>query len=391
MGAKLALEPADTALGADVIDDLSDGLDDDDDDDDVEVVVTGDARAAVSSSGASRARAFAARWRANRRNRALLDAFVAKTTIDWIAPRRPGAPLLVLDLDHTLVDFDQSSSHAVAPRPHLHRFLEETSRTYDLAIWSQTSWRWLELKLTELGLLGGESSRYYRIVFVLDKHSMLCVASKHRASGRDVRHRVKPLEIIWRKCPDVYSSANTVHVDDLSRNFVLNPGSGIKCKPYHRDVDRRERRRRRRRHRDHDDDDPAVPPSQWDDLELPLLAVYLTRVVATRSNFAAVDHSTWRTQAIALYEQQQHSGLLLATASSTSPAPSHYVGGGNNNNNPPSATIVIDADDAPASLTAAGTSTTTTSGAPPPAVDDDDASSSGGTDDLQRGGSADAP
>jgi hypothetical protein len=41
--------------------------------------------------------------------------------------------------------------------------------------------------------------------------------------GKIREHEVKPLELIWRKFPERYSAANTVHVDDLSRNFALNP------------------------------------------------------------------------------------------------------------------------------------------------------------------------
>ena len=40
---------------------------------------------------------------------------------------------------------------------------------------------------------------------------------------------MKPLEFIWRRFPDFYDRRNTVHVDDLSRNFVLNPANGLKC------------------------------------------------------------------------------------------------------------------------------------------------------------------
>ena len=38
-------------------------------------------------------------------------------------------------------------------RPGMDYFLTVAFRSYDIAIWSQTSWRWLEIKLTELGML----------------------------------------------------------------------------------------------------------------------------------------------------------------------------------------------------------------------------------------------
>ena len=72
----------------------------------------------------------------------------------------------------------------------------------------------------------------YKICFVLDKTSMFQVVSTNR-SGKKVTHHVKPLQIIWSKFPH-WNSRNTVHLDDLSRNFVLNLGSGLKCTAYYR-------------------------------------------------------------------------------------------------------------------------------------------------------------
>jgi ubiquitin-like domain-containing CTD phosphatase 1 len=75
-------------------------------------------------------------------------------------------PLLVLDLDHTLLDFSSKtlardgSTHvvgqgmaAVMKRPYMDEFLTSCYQYYDLVVWSQTSWRWLETKLTELGMV----------------------------------------------------------------------------------------------------------------------------------------------------------------------------------------------------------------------------------------------
>lgn len=72
----------------------------------------------------------------------------------------------------------------------------------------------------------------YKICFVLDKTSMFQIVSTNR-SGKKVTHSVKPLQIIWSKFPH-WNSTNTVHIDDLSRNFALNLGSGLKCTAYYR-------------------------------------------------------------------------------------------------------------------------------------------------------------
>lgn len=59
------------------------------------------------------------------------------------------------------------------------RFLSELYPYYDIAIWSQTGWRWLELKVTELGMM--ENSNF-KICFVLDKSNMF-KASYNTSSG----------------------------------------------------------------------------------------------------------------------------------------------------------------------------------------------------------------
>lgn len=55
-----------------------------------------------------------------------------------------------------------------------------------------------------------------------------------KKSGKTVAHHVKPLQIIWNRFRDRWGVHNTVHVDDLARNFALNTGSGLKIKAYHR-------------------------------------------------------------------------------------------------------------------------------------------------------------
>lgn len=50
--------------------------------------------------------------------------------------------------------------------------------------------------------------------------------------GQSFRHEVKALGIIWSKFPKFYSAANTLHVDDLGRNFAMNPKNGIKVHAY---------------------------------------------------------------------------------------------------------------------------------------------------------------
>ena len=218
--------------------------------------------------------ALSARWHRSRRNAEKLAKFTASTEINWITPHRPGKKLLVLDLDHTLLDFSRhdESPMTMAKRPHLDAFLAASYEHYDLVIWSQTSWRWLEVKLTELGLLADPR---YKICFVLDKTSMFSIISRKR-DGSEFKHAVKPLQLIWAK-EAAWSAANTVHVDDLSRNFALNPKSGLKCRAYHRSA-----------------------PDAAGDVELPLLAAYLAHVATAAGGPGAHDHGAWRKRAASL-------------------------------------------------------------------------------------------
>lgn len=88
--------------------------------------------------------------------------------------------------------------------------------------------------MTELGMI---SNPGYKICFVLDKTSMFKIVSSTKG-GKRVEHSVKPLQIIWTKFPR-WGRHNTVHLDDLERNFALNLGSGLKCTAYHRKKKRR--------------------------------------------------------------------------------------------------------------------------------------------------------
>jgi ubiquitin-like domain-containing CTD phosphatase 1 len=110
-----------------------------------------------------------------------LKKFTEHTEVHLINPPREGKPLMVLDLDHTLLDFsrralEMDSTHqvgqgsaALMKRPYMDEFLVEAYKNYDLVVWSQTSWRWLETKLIELGMITNPA---YKFCFVLDKTSM---------------------------------------------------------------------------------------------------------------------------------------------------------------------------------------------------------------------------
>ena len=114
----------------------------------------------------------------------------------------------------------------------------------------------MEIKLTELGLLTDPG---FKIIFVLDKTAMFKVPRPPGIDGfeeeevgggkkeeGDKEHSVKPLQIIWRKFAGVYGPHNTVHIDDLKRNFMLNPECGVEVEGYYRRGKKGRKRRRRR-------------------------------------------------------------------------------------------------------------------------------------------------
>jgi ubiquitin-like domain-containing CTD phosphatase 1 len=166
---------------------------------------------------------------------------------------------------------DNPGGHDVAhamKRPYMDQFLTQCYVHWDLVVWSQTSWRWLETKLIELGML---SNPGYKFCFVLDKTSMFTVTSTRRSTSKSVTHHVKPLQLIWSKFPDRWSSKNTVHIDDLGRNFALNLGSGIKITAF----DRKKSKARR-------------------DVELLGLGAYLEQLATSKLDFDTVDFASWR-------------------------------------------------------------------------------------------------
>lgn len=117
-----------------------------------------------------------------------LEKIAAKTNIRFMNPPRQNKKLLVLDLDHTLLDFSCRFEFMVEKlkRPYMDLFLAHCYKSYDLAIWSQTNIAWLQLKLNGLGML---SHADYKICFALDKTTMFTLNGNY----------VKPLSLIWMK------------------------------------------------------------------------------------------------------------------------------------------------------------------------------------------------
>lgn len=203
----------------------------------------------------------------------LMTKYTEKLHINIINPPRPGKKLLVLDLDYTIFDMKGKGDFVHLKRPFTDQFLSLLYPFYDIVFWSQTSWKWLEIKLTELGILLHPN---YRVCFVLDKTCMFSIESKKG------KYQVKALQLIWNKFPE-WGPANTVHVDDLGRNFAMNPQSGLKILPY-----------------------KDAPNNRATDRELQFVGRYLY-LLKELNDFTVVDHSKWK-ESLA-----QHADKLPAT------------------------------------------------------------------------------
>ncbi|XP_037949082.1 ubiquitin-like domain-containing CTD phosphatase 1 [Teleopsis dalmanni] len=182
--------------------------------------------------------------------------------ITEINPPRDGKRLLVLDIDYTLFDHRSAAeSGAELMRPYLHEFLESAYEHYDIVIWSATGMRWIEEKMR---LLGVTTNTNYKIMFYLDSNAMISV----HTSDRGVID-VKPLGVIWGIYPQ-YSAKNTIMFDDIRRNFIMNPKSGLKIKPF------------RQAHLNRDKDD-----------ELLKLSKYLRDIALNCEDFNKLNHRKW--------------------------------------------------------------------------------------------------
>ncbi|VVD02965.1 ubiquitin-like domain-containing CTD phosphatase 1 [Leptidea sinapis] len=175
---------------------------------------------------------------------------------------RPGKKLLVLDIDYTLFDHRSVAETGYElMRPFLHEFLTSAYEDYDIVIWSATGMKWIEEKMK---LLGVASHQDYKIMFYLDYLAMITV---HTPKYGTID--VKPLGVIWGKYPQ-YSSKNTIMFDDIRRNFIMNPKSGLKIRAF------------RQAHLNRDKD-----------RELIRLSMYLRDIARHCDDFDTLTHKKW--------------------------------------------------------------------------------------------------
>ncbi|CAL8085969.1 unnamed protein product [Orchesella dallaii] len=209
-----------------------------------------------------------------------IERRVKEYKISVINPSRPGKKLLVLDIDYTLFDHRTTAeTPGELMRPFLHEFLTASYEHYDIAIWSATSMKWIHEKMR---LLGVSSNPQYKIAFHVDFMAMISI---HMPKYGVVN--VKPLGVIWGQFPQ-YSAKNTIMIDDLRRNFLMNPQSGLRIRPF-----------------------KSAHTNRHSDTELLRVGGYL-RKIAKLDDFSNLNHKKWET-----YERKSNSSKRRRSQSSS--------------------------------------------------------------------------
>ena len=161
-------------------------------------------------------------------------------------------PLLILDLDGTLVHFISrrekiEAHHEVAieipkegvlcKRPYAVAFITEVAKWYDIGIWTAATKDYADIAVSTLF----PTPEKVRPVFVYSRNQC---KSSHFSYGEDglwgsrngVSMTIKPLGKLWKKYPK-YKKYKTIIVDDTKETFIENPANAIHVKPWIGQVD----------------------------------------------------------------------------------------------------------------------------------------------------------
>jgi HAD-superfamily hydrolase (TIGR02245 family) len=199
-----------------------------------------------------------------------------------------GRRCLVLDIDYTLFDHhwyevvkeEFKSDTSIIPefkRPYLHEFLKVCYESYDIVIWSATSMAAIDAKMKYLGVYTNPD---YKISLVLSKENMFLARKKK--GGKVWDETIKPLQVIWSKFGEFYSKKNTIHIDDVSTNFQLNPENGLQVTPF-----------------------KEALKNRHEDKELFFLTKYLLIIAKDEEDFSVLNHMKWKEYIISKLWQKQ--------------------------------------------------------------------------------------
>ena len=113
---------------------------------------------------------------------------------------------------------------------------------------------------------------------------MFAITSMKR-NGQKIKHYVKPLQIIWSKFPQ-WNASNTIHLDDLSRNFALNLHNGLKVTAYYR--------KKRKSSNGNSSSNSSNVSIGKKDVELVGLIGYCTKLAKEVDDFQNVEFKDWK-------------------------------------------------------------------------------------------------
>ena len=88
--------------------------------------------------------------------------------------------------------------------------------------------RWILSKCRSMGLLDPETRGRFEILALVDDRAMItAIDSKGRPQS------AKPLGVLWEVFSEHgWSARNTVMIDDVRHNFLMNVANGIVCRPF---------------------------------------------------------------------------------------------------------------------------------------------------------------
>lgn len=152
-------------------------------------------------------------------------------------------PLLILDLDGTLIHFISriekiEDHHEVAievpkegvlcKRPYAVAFITEISKWYDIGIWTAASKDYADIAVKTL--FPKPENVFPVFVYSREKckqkHIPIERESLWETSRMAATMTIKPLVKMWKKFP-MYNRYNTIIVDDTKETFIDNPVNAI--------------------------------------------------------------------------------------------------------------------------------------------------------------------
>lgn len=139
-------------------------------------------------------------------------------------------PLLVLDLDGTLISDHDDDDDVIRCRPGLQSFFQYAFAKFHIAIWTAASnWR-LQSALQSMLYSGAIDSTES---FLFTWHGNRCVVKQRLSMGDNYGRvsKVKPLRKIWRSMKE-FDKHNTLIVDDTPSTFRQNYGNAIQIATY---------------------------------------------------------------------------------------------------------------------------------------------------------------